>query len=92
MSINSQICFFIATCTTVICSFTIDNVVDSATYDGNTLTITGDDLSNWKKEKSVTFESCHDLSPGTLVIKGSNDEGEGTYLNVYFFQFEVHSK
>ena len=64
------------------CSFTIDNVVDSATYDVNTLTITGDDLSNWKTEKSVTFESCHDLSPGTLVIKGSNDEGEGTLCSV----------
>ena len=92
MSINNKIRFFIGGCTTAICSFTIDNVVDSATYDGNTLTITGDYLSHWKKEKSVTFESCHDLSPGTLVIKGSNDEGEGTYLNVYFFQFEVHSK
>ena len=91
MSINYQIRFFIGGCTTAICSFTIDNVVDSATYDGNTLTITGDDLSNWKTEKLVTFESCHDLSPGTLVIKGSNDEGEGKYLIVYFSQIEVRS-
>ena len=59
------------------CSFTIDNVVDSATYGGNTLTITGDDLSNWKKEKSVTFESCYDSSPGTLTMKGSDNEMEG---------------
>ena len=59
------------------CSFTIDNVVDSATYGGNTLTIMGDDLSDWKKEKSVTFESCDDSSPGTLVIKGSDIEMEG---------------
>ena len=36
------------------CSFTIDNVVDSATYDGITLAITGDEnLANWEVEKSL---------------------------------------
>ena len=58
------------------CSFTIDNVVDSATYDGMTLAITGD-LATWTEEKSVTFESCYDSSPGTLVIKGSDNDVGG---------------
>ena len=71
------ILFVTASCTTVTCSFTIDNVVDSATYGGNKLTIMGDDLSDWKKEKSVTFESCYDSSPGTLVIKGSDNDVGG---------------
>ena len=69
---------FTETCTTVVCSFTMDNVVDSATYDGNKLTITGDAyLGDSTKVKSVTFESCYDSSPGTLYIKGSNSDGTG---------------
>ena len=72
------ILFFTAYCTDVTCSFTIDNVVDSATYDGITLAITGDEnLANWVEEKSVTFESCYDSSPGTLVIKGSDNDVGG---------------
>ena len=60
------------------CSFTIDNVVDSATYDGITLAITGDEnLANWVEVKSVTFDSCYDSSPGTLVIKGSDNDVGG---------------
>ena len=59
------------------CSFTIDNVVDSATYNGDALTITSDGLSNWPKEKLVTFESCDDSSPGTLLIKGSDNQVGG---------------
>ena len=62
----------------MVCSFTLDNVVDSATYDGNRLTITGDAyLDDSTKVKSVTFESCYDSSPGTLYIKGSNADGTG---------------
>ena len=70
---------FTETCTTVVCSFLMDNVVDSATYDGNKLTITGDVayLDDWTKVKSVTFDSCYDSSPGTLYIKGSNADGTG---------------
>ena len=80
------IIFFTAHCTAVTCSFTIDNVVDSATYDGITLAITGDEnLANWVEEKAVTFESCYDSSPGTLVIKGSDNDAGGTYFNAYFF-------
>ena len=69
---------FAETCTTVVCSFLMDNVIDSATYDGNKLTITGDNyLGDSTKVKSVTFESCYDSSPGTLHIKGSNANGKG---------------
>ena len=78
--------FITASCTTVTCSFTIDNVVDSASYGGNTLTITSDDLSDWSKEKSVTFESCDDSSPGTLEIKGSDNEVGG----IWIFTFLAH--
>ena len=69
------------------CSFTIDNVVDSATYDGITLAITGDEnLANWVEEKSVTFESCYDSSPGTLVIKGSDNEVGGISMLTFLHQ------
>ena len=77
---------FTASCATVTCSFTIDNVADSASYGGNTLTITSDDLSDWSKEKSVTFESCDDSSPGTLEIKGSDNEVGG----IWIFTFLAH--
>ena len=74
---------FTESCTTVVCSFTMDNVVDSATYGGNELTITGaldDYLGDSTKVKSVTFESCYESSPGTLYIKGSNANGTGCLL------------
>ena len=66
--------FFTETCITVVCSFTMDKMVDWATYDGNKLTITGNDST---KVNSVIFESCYDSSPGTLYIKGSNANGTG---------------
>ena len=63
------------------CSFTVDNYVESATYNGNTLTISTDAVyvenlgyRNLDWEKSVDFESCDDGNPGTLSIKGSNAE------------------
>ena len=59
----------------------MDTVVDSATYDGNELTITGNDyLDDSTKVKSVAFESCYESSPGTLYIKGSNANGTGCLL------------
>ena len=67
----------------MVCSFTMDDVVDSATYDGNELTITGaldDYLGDSTKVKSVTFESCYESSPGTLYIKGSNANRTGCLL------------
>ena len=77
-----------ASCNTVTCSFTIDNVVEWAKYDGNTLPISVPahpgttslpyyQLSIFGVKKSVTFESCYDSSPGTLRIKGSNANGKG---------------
>ena len=52
----------------------MDNVVDSATYDGNELTISANDST---KVNSVTFESCYDSSPGALYIKSTNADGTG---------------
>ena len=62
------------------CAFTIDSVVDSANYDGDALTITTTDLSDWNQVKSVTFESCYDSSPGTLSVKGSGSSVQGNSL------------
>ena len=70
--------FFSASCTTVTCSFTIDNIVESVKYNGDALTITGDDLNNWKKLKTIEFESCFDNNPGKLQVKGSDGE-EGNF-------------
>ena len=70
----------------VTCFFTVDNVVDSATYNGITLAITGDEnLADWSIKKSVTFESCDDSSPGTLVIKGSDSEVGGIRMFTFFY-------
>ena len=73
---------FSADCTSVTCSFTIDNIAESAKYNGDSLTITTNDLNDWKEEKTVTFESCYDGSPGKLTIKGS-DLTDGK-LNIVF--------
>ena len=62
------------------CAFTIDSVVDSAKYNGNALTITSTDLSDWTQVKSVTFESCYDSNPGTLSVKGSGPSAQGNLL------------
>ena len=64
--------FFSASCTTVTCSFTIDNIVESVKYNEDALTITSDDLNNWKKLKTIEFESCYDSNPGKLEVKGSD--------------------
>ena len=75
--INKKISLVTASCTTVTCAFTIDGVVDSAEYNGNALTITSADLSDWTQVKSVTFDSCYDSSPGTLSVKGSGSSAQG---------------
>ena len=79
ISDNHQTFFFLvtATCNTVTCSFTVDNRVQWAEYNGNTLSITSSDLNDWTQEKSVTFESCDQSSPGTLIINGIDYEAEG---------------
>ena len=71
---------FSATCTTVTCSFTIDNEVESAKYNGDSLTITTDDLTAWSKLKTIEFQSCHDSNPGKLQIKGINSEDSMYFL------------
>ena len=79
MKISIIVIFFLvtATCNTVTCSFTVDNRVQWAEYNGETLSITSNDLDNWTQEKSVTFESCDQSSPGTLTIKGLDFDAEG---------------
>ena len=39
----------------VVCNFTVDNVVDSVKYNGQTLDFTGDG-NNWNKSKTFTFD------------------------------------
>ena len=70
---------FVASWCIVTCSFTMDNIVESAKYNGDSLTIAthGNGLTDWTKEKKVTFESCNDGSPGKLTIKGSDGDGDG---------------
>ena len=79
MKISIIVIFFLvtATCNTVTCSFTIDNRVQWAEYNGKTLPITSNDLNDWTQEKAVTFESCDQISPGTLTINGIDYETEG---------------
>ena len=58
-------------CATVQCVFTVDNVVNSVTYNNNPLVIIGN-ANNWRKKKEISFESCSEDSPGTLKIKGTD--------------------
>ena len=62
---------------------TIDNIVESVKYNGDALTITSDDLSNWQKLKTIEFESCFDSNPGKLQVKGSDgDEGNFSLVSL----------
>ena len=56
----------------MVCSFTIDNTVNSVTHDGVALTIDGQ-LDNLTKVKTVQF-NCTSENPGSLVISGSDDD------------------
>ena len=51
----------------VTCTLTIDNVLDSVKYNGESLSIQGD-KDNWKADKTVTFTTTKD--GGTLVVTG----------------------
>merc|ERR1712025_1302282 len=67
-------------CACVVCTFTVDNTVNWAKYNGIPLTISGGDNNDWQKEKVVSFESCCDSSPGVLEIKGTDwDNGNHCY-------------
>ena len=69
---------FSDTCISVNCSFTIDNKVISAKYNGIPLKIQTENLENWTKEKIISFVSCEDeSSPGILEIKGSDSADSG---------------
>jgi len=61
-----------SSCACVNCRFTVDNRVDYVKYNGDVLPITGG--SNWFQEKVFSFQSCSDVSPGELEIRGTNLE------------------
>ena len=60
-------------CACVTCTFTVDNVVNSAKYNGYPLQISGGAVNNWQKEKVISFQSCCDSCPGILEIKGKHN-------------------
>ena len=60
------------------CSLTIDNRIDSVSYNGLKLSVTGT-LDNYKKENSFHFYSCHRYRPGVLIIKGSDTKNSERY-------------
>ena len=65
----------------------MDNIVESAKYNGVSLAITSDDLTSWKKMKTIEFKSCYDSSPGKLQIKGRDLE-EGIFFLSHRSKFE----
>ena len=75
-----------AHCACVVCTFTVDNVVNHAKYNGKYLQITPQ-LDDWKKEKVVSFQSCSDRYPGILEIKGKHNQAKVTKL-VRFWYFQ----
>jgi len=58
-------------CACVICSFTVDDIVNSVKYNDVSLAITGGSI--WEEEKVISFQSCCDNCPGVLEIKGTDD-------------------
>jgi len=61
-------------CACVVCTFTVDNKVEWAKYNGLPLQISGGNVNDWRQEKVISFQSCCDNCPGVLEIKGSNWE------------------
>merc|ERR1711971_853722 len=61
-------------CDCVICTFTVDDVVDSVKYNGVSLGISGGPPggATWEEEKVISFQSCCDNCPGVLEIKGTD--------------------
>ena len=68
-------------CACVNCRFTVDNWVNYVKYNGNLLTVTAGSTSNWKQEKVFSFESCSDVTPGELEIKGRDFESSNHCYN-----------
>ena len=54
------------------CVFTVDNVVNFVAYNNNPLAIIGN-VNIWEEKKEISFESCYEDSPGTLTIKGTDE-------------------
>ena len=57
------------------CTLTIDNVIDSVTYNGIRLEVTGNTRTH-TSENSFTFESCYKSNPGVLTISGTDSNNE----------------
>ena len=58
-------------CDCVICTFMLDNRVNSVKYNGVPLGISSPgSLGSWQAEKVISFQSCCDNCPGVLEIKG----------------------
>lgn len=55
----------------VTCKLTVDNTLDSVTYNGESLSIDGP-KGNWNADKTVTFTTVED--GGKLVVKGHDSE------------------
>ena len=54
----------------VTCSLTIDNIVNSVCYGEICLELEGD-LIRWESKKTVEFYSCDNANPGSLVVNGT---------------------
>ena len=63
------------------CSLTIDNIVNSVSYNDINLMIEGGDLTNWQEEKTVEFSSCDNTDPGFLVVNGTESDDVGPFCN-----------
>merc|ERR1711871_299495 len=55
----------------VTCKLTVDNTLDTVTYNGESLSIDGP-KGNWNADKTVTFTMVEDV--GKLVVKGHDSE------------------
>ena len=58
-------------CALVQCSLTVDDVVKEVHYNQDKLAVVGD-LNDWRKEKTISFESCDQNEPGTLTVRGKD--------------------
>ena len=74
-----------AHCACVDCTFTVDNEINHAKYNGRYLEITGGARSNWQFEKVISFQSCSDSYPGILEIKGKHNQAKITKLVSFWY-------
>ena len=62
----------------VTCSLTIDNIVNSVCYGEICLELEGD-LFKWESKKTVEFYSCDNANPGSLVVNGTEADDYGPF-------------